>query len=272
MAAGMQNKKDATIEKQNIFFTRDYRHLPKPRFSMWFFVVLLVLPSLAAILVFYPQVSRGVSEWVSGVITNNTGVSTSVISSEFIPMIGPVYLVDIAGTLPTRVFSIINLAVSLLVLILAGIFRKSGFRSFIIFLCMAMFIHMISSLVFIFFPEYFPYTLKNYSELYMEQQIAIWLCISAISGFAISLIFSSLISKLITYLATLAYTFVYGVVRYVIYLVILHFFSSLYMATLFFTLGVLFDFLQMVFIYILYVQYASKAFGSQKEGALWKWS
>lgn len=92
------------------------------------------------------------------------------------------------------------------------------------------------------------------------------------SGFAISLIYSPLFAKLVALLATLAYSFVYGVVRYVIYLVILHYFSSLYMATLFFTLGVVFDFLQMVFVYILYVRYASRAFGSQKEGSLWKWS
>lgn len=268
----MKTKKNAAIEKQEIFFTRDYRHLPKPRFSMWIFVLLIVFPTLAAILLMYPQLSLGISQWVSGVITDNTGVPTSIISSDFIPMIGPVYLVDLAGSLPTRVFSIINLAVSALVLLLAGIFRKSGFRSFIIFLCMAMFVHLISSLFFIFFPEYFPYTLKNYSELYMEQQIAIWLCIAGISGFAISLIYTHIFAKIVTFLATLAYSFVYGVVRYVIYLVILHYFSSLYMATLFFTLGVVFDFLQMVFIYILYVQYASRTFGSQKEGSLWKWS
>ena len=272
MAGGKHNRNDAPTEKQSIFYTRDYRHLPRPRLSMWFFVALIVLPVLASIFLFYPRLSLAISTWVSGVITGNTGVSTSVISSEFIPMIGPVYLVNIAGSLPTRVFSIINAVVSLAVLLAVGIFRKSGFRAFMIFLSMAMVIHLISSLFFTFFPEYFPYTLENYSELYMEQQIAIWLCIAGISGFAISLIYSPLLAKLTAFFATLAYSFVYGVVRYVIYLVILHFFSSLYMATLFFTLGVLFDFLQMVFIYILFVQYASREFNSQKEGALWKWS
>ena len=123
-----------------------------------------------------------------------------------------------------------------------------------------------------FFPEYFPYTLVNYSELYIEQQIAIWLCIAGIAGFAISLIFSSFLAKLIAFIVTMLYSGIYGIARYVIYLLVLHFFSSIYMATLFFTLGMLFDFLQMVFVYILYVQYASKNFGTQKRGTLWKWA
>ena len=233
----MHNRKDATIEKQNIFFTRDYRHLPKPRFSMWLFVFVFVLPIIAGLLLYYPRITEVIAVWTSNVITNATGIPTSVTSSDFIPMVGPVYLVDINGSLPTRAFSIINLVVSLTVLLLSMIFNKSGFRSFIIFLCMAMFIHMISSLFFIFFPEYFPYALADYSELYMEQQIAIWVCIAGISGFAIALIFSSFIPKLIAYLTTLAYAGIYGITRYVLYLVVLHYCSSLYMATLFFYAG-----------------------------------
>ena len=272
MAAGTQTVRDTAIEKQNIFFTRDYRHLPKPRLSMWLFVLAFAVPALLGILLFYPQITHAISQWVSGLITGATGIPTSVISSDFIPMIGPVYLVDIAGSLPTRMFALINLIVSSVALLLALFVRHNGIRSFIVYLCIALFIHIVASLYFVFFPEYFPYTLTNYSELYIEQQIAIWICIAGISGFAISLIFSSFLSKLLSFVVTLLYSCVFGITRYVVYLLILHYFSALYMATLFFTLGMLFDFLQMVFIYILYVQYASKDFGTQKKGTLWKWA
>lgn len=272
MTAGTQNRKGTTIEKRRIFFTRDYRHLPKPRISMWMFVFLFVIPTVAALVLFYPQISQAISAWTCRVITGSTGIKTSVTSSEFIPMIGPVYLVDIVGSLPTFWFAVANLIVSVAVLLLVVLLRQSGMRSFAIYISMAMFVHMISSLFFIFFPEYFPYSLTDYSELYMEQQIAIWICIAGISGFAIALIFSPFWSKLLTFLSTLAYTGVYGITRYVLYLILLHYFSSLYMATLFFTLGVLFDFLQMVFVYIVYVRYASGKYGAQKEGTLWKWS
>jgi hypothetical protein len=272
MAAETQSRIDKPAQKRLIFFTRDYRHLPKPRIWMWLFVVLFILPVIAALVLFYPQISYAVSAWTCGVITGGTGIRTSITSSEFIPAIGPVYLVDIAGTLPTLWFSVVNLIVSVLILLLVIFLRRSGLRSFGIYVSMAMFVHMISSLFFIFFPEYFPYSLTDYSELYMEQQIAIWICIAAISGFAISLIFSPFWSKLLTYFVTLVYTGLYGITRYVLYLLILRYFSSLYMATLFFTLGVLFDFLQMVFVYIIYVRYASQKYGSQKEGTLWKWS
>lgn len=272
MAVAASNKKPTTIEKRQISYTRDYRHLPRPKISMWFFVLLLVIPAVLAVLLFYPEISLAISVWVSHVITGGTGVPSTVTSAEFIPAIGPVYLVDMAGSMPTLLFSIINLVVSLATLFLVMLMRRSSMRSFAIYICMALFVHVISSLFFIFFPEYFPYALVDYSTLYMEQQIAIWICIAGISGFAIALIFSSFLSKLLTYLATLAYTAVYGITRYVVYLLLLHYFSSLFMATLFFTLGVLFDFLQMVFVYILYVRYASKKYGSQREGTLWKWS
>lgn len=272
MAAATQTHKTPPIQKQSIFFTRDYRHLPRPQLSMWLFVAVFVLPVFAGILLFYPQISFAVATWVSGVITGNTGVPTAVISSDFIPMIGPVYLVEIAGSLPTRLFSILNFVIAGIILFYGALFRKKGFRAMVIYVCIAMFIHMIASFYFIFFPEYFPYTLVNYSELYMEQQIALWICIAGISGFAIALIFSSFLSKLIAFAATMVYTGLYGVTRYVIYLLVLHYFSSLYMATLFFTLGMLFDFLQMVFIYVLYVQHASKGFGKPKMGRLWRWA
>ncbi|MFH1512620.1 MAG: hypothetical protein ABIG45_04620 [Bacillota bacterium] len=272
MTVGIQNRKGAAIEKRHIFFTRDYRHLPRPRMTMWLFVVLLIVPTIVGLVLFYPQISYGISVWTSGVITNGTGIQTAVTSAEFIPAIGPVYLVDIAGSLPTFLFSVINLIVSAAILLAVALLRRSGMRSFAIYVSMAMFVHMISSLFFIFFPEYFPYALVDYSELYMEQQIAIWICIAGISGFAIALIFSPFLSKLLSFVATLVYTGIYGITRYVLYLLILHYFSSLYMATLFFTLGVLFDFLQMVFIYIIYIRYASMKYGSQKEGTLWKWS
>jgi hypothetical protein len=272
MIAGTQTRKGAAVEKRHIFFTRDYRHLPKPQITMWLFVILFIIPVIIGLLLFYPQISLVISNWTSGVITNSTGIPTGVTSSEFIPMVGPVYLVDIRGSLPTLLFSIINLIVSITVLLLVILFRRSGMRSFAIYVSMAMFVHMISSLFFIFFPEYFPYSLTDYSELYMEQQIAIWICIAAISGFAIALIFSSFVAKLLTYAATLVYAGLYGITRYVLYLLILHYFSSLFMGTLFFTLGVLFDFLQMVFIYIIYIRYASRKYDSQKEGTLWKWS
>jgi hypothetical protein len=272
MVAGTQTRGGTSVPKRRIFFTRDYRHLPKPQLTMWLFVLLFIIPVIVVLLLFYPQISQAVSAWTANVITGSTGVPASVTSREFIPMIGPVYMVDIVGSMPTLLFSIINLIVSVAILLLVTLVRRSGMRSFAIYISMAMFVHMISSLFFIFFPEYFPYSLTDYSELYMEQQIAIWICIAAISGFAIALIFSPFWSKLLTYVSTLVYTGIYGITRYVLYLLILHYFSSLYMAALFFTLGVLFDFLQMVFIYIIYIRYASRKYGSQKEGTLWKWS
>lgn len=263
------NKSDP--EKRYINFTRDYRHFPKPKLSSFLFFILIPVPVILVILFYYPDITMALSSWTSKVISGSIGVQTTITSSEFIPMIGPVHFLDMVGSSPTFTFSLINLIVSVAILGILS-FVESNMRSLIVYICMGAFVHAVSSAFFMFFPEYFPYALVDYSELYMEQQVAMWLIIALIAGLATALVYAPVYSKIITFFAILAYVAAYGITRYGLYLVILRSVSSLFMATLFFTLGVLFDFLQLVFIYTLFVMRASIRNSYGRGGSLWRWS
>ncbi len=258
-------------EKRYIYFTRDYRYFNKPGFTNIVYICLTVLPVVALVLMFYPEISMAISNWVSGVISQATGVQTGLASSEYIPSLGDVFFVDMSGTSPTASFALINLVVSLLSIVFITRLQSQA-RSFIIFVNMAMFVHAVASAFFLLWPEYFPYILTDYSELYMEQQISLWIMIPIIAGFATGMIRAPLPAKLLAFYTTLAFSFVFGVCRYVVYMAALNWLTALYMATLFFTLGVLFDFMQVVCVYSVFVKYASSYIGSSKEAKIWQWS
>ena len=67
-------------------------------------------------------------------------------------------------------------------------------------------------------------------------------------------------------------SFVYGIVRYILYMIIISQFSYLFMASLYFAFGVLFDFLIMVGIFSLFIYMSGKKFQGKKRGRVWKWS
>ena len=69
----------------------------------------------------------------------------------------------------------------------------------------------------------------------------------------------------------IVYSFAYGVLRYVTYLFIVSQISTIYMATLFFTLGPLFDFLYITYFYGRYVSRIIEVNESKESGDIWRW-
>lgn len=269
----MKGKKGEARElKAKIYYPRTYRHLILDRLRQLLFVLACVLPVIVLLLVFYPQLTGALSSAVAGFLsTIFPGANFSVISDEFIPMLGPIYFIRMPSVAPSLFFSLCNLAVALVLLTVCVTGRRKG-TPISIYFVIALLLHIVSSLYFAFASAYFPYTATDYTELYIKQQMSIWLCITVIAGFATGFISGgALYIRIGYYLLTLAYSFVFGSVRYFSFLFIIYTCSSLFMATLFFSLGPFFDFLYLVYFYGLFVDRMVTHLNSERRQALWQW-
>jgi hypothetical protein len=128
--------------------------------------------------------------------------------------------------------------------------------------------------VFFFFgTSLFPYSATVYSELYVKQQVGIWLCFLLISGLVTALLGTgNVFLRIVTLVGIMAYSFVFGFVRYFVFMYIVSNVSVLYMAALFFALGPFFDFMYLVFIYGMYVEKIIDVYDSDKGRDVWQWS
>jgi len=256
--------------KTHIFYSRDYRYLEKPKPRSLYFLCFCVLPILCAFIFFYPQLTRFLSIWGASILRATTNSPVEILSVRFIPGLGEASFIALDTTLPSFTNSLINAIVAVFFILLTSQINRNN-RPLMIYLSMGLFVHLISALFFLFFPERFPYTISDYSRLYVLQQIGTWMTITVITGLATDLILPSGGYKYATFFVTLVFSFVFGCVRYVIYLYLLYRFSILYMAALFFIFGVLYDFLGMIAIYALFVRAVSYRMGSASGKGAWQW-
>jgi hypothetical protein len=259
-------------EKSRIYYPREYRHFQRFQASTIPFLLLCVAPAVLAILFFYPDITGWISGWTGDLIYRITGIMPGVESGEFLGWMrdrGIQYL-SFPGSMPGFLHSVICVVACVVLFIAAAATPK--LRPLMIYLCMGLFVQFISALFFIFASEHFPYSLTDYSELYMEQQIGIWLMLAVIIGISVSLSSAPGFSRVVVFYGCLACSFVFGCLRYVVYIVLLHYCSSLYMASLFFTFGVFFDFLQMVALYAVFIRYQSSKINAGKGQKIWQWS
>lgn len=261
-------------KKNVIFYARTYRRLNPNVIRQVLFIVFLVLPVLILYLLFYPLITKIVSEWTSSILADALGRSEDYLigAHDYIPFFGHVSYVSISTGLPT-VDTVLTTAFTCLILI---IFFTTGKRRGIpisIFCLFGVTIQLISCLFFFIDASIFPYGETDYSVLYMLQQTGIWLFFIIIAGFVVGLIsHGGILLKLITFFGILLYSFVFGSVRYVVYLYLIARFSTLYMATLFFALGPFFDFLYLVFFYSLFVNRLNTKLNRRDRIEAWRWT
>ena len=194
------------------------------------------------------------------------------IRSETYPLFGKISYLSAGTVYPGIQMSLINTGISLgVILLLAGLPWKGRPLAIYLILCSA--IHLINSLWFVFGEKYFPYTLTVYSNLYMLQEIGIWVMFFVMTVMVTGIIGDrGVIYKLLTLLAVMLYSIVFGTVRYVIFIWLLYRFSVIYMAFFYFMIGPMFDFLYLVMIYALFVNRMIGVYDSRKGKEVWKWS
>ncbi len=266
------HKKEENGKKKTIYYARTYRHLKVSALATVAYILCLVIPSVVIFVANIESITKFMSELavtVFGVVA--PGISLYIREDAF-SILATIKFVEFPTVYPSMVTSLMNFVVALAIVIFCNTGRRMGKPVPIYITIMAM-IHTINSVYFIFATNYFPYTVFDYSNLYMKQQIGIWLAFIIMMGMVTALQGKvGLFYRITSYVLVMAYSLVFGIVRYVAFLYILEQFSIIYMALMFFVLGPFFDFLYLVWIYGIFMDKVIALQDSEKGRGDWQWS
>ena len=260
------------MQKQRIYYARTYRHLAQNSVKNVLYFLLLILPALILYRLNLHRLTSFIC--VQGVrVLGRVFVGVPIgITSRTYPVFGTVDFIDMPTVYPSFLFTLENLGVILAVMVLLVTGKRKGHPT-AIYLLISLLSHVVSCVYFLFATEFFPYEMVDFSELYISQQVSLWLIFILLSGLVTGFIGGrGYFYKCLTFLVTMAYSLCFGAVRYIVFLYVLYRFSILYMAVMFFVLGPLFDFLYLVGIYSIFVNKMTKYYDSSKRRGEWRWS
>ena len=257
-----------TEMKQSITYARTYRYLAQSKWRVFLTILVAALPLSVFTFFCYPQITAAITE-VTKYILQGYYASGELLAnhSNLIDMIGDITYLSVPGRYPTVLFNWFNLLFTLIALVVLTAFVKV--RPWSIFATVMLFVHLFSSLFFVFVPWLYPYTASEYSGLYLKQQMLMLFFTPFILGTSIAILPCNIFLVLGAVVGCYLYFLVFSVLRYVIFVYVLSKISILYMASLFFTFGPFIDFLYIVAIYSLVVNKVSK--GIKRIEAVWKW-
>lgn len=258
-------------EKNIIYYSRDYRHLNRVGIGYIMQLFFVLMPIIIVYLCSYRQMSCMIARFSAGIINMIIGERAGIFKENYLPVFGEVYCVSMSGRTPSEKAAIISLIVTLVLIILL-VKIKSDRKPFMIFLTIGLCVHLVSSIFFVFLGDKFPYNMDTYSILYMKQQIMVWLMIIVAYWLATSLITHVFFLRILSLSVLMIISFVYGITRYILYMLIISRCTYLFMAVLYFTFGVLFDFLVLVGIFAMFIENAGRKFKNKKRGEIWRWS
>lgn len=224
-------------EKKVIDYTRTYRRIEADKKKCILYIVILILLGFLLMWTQIDDLTRMICKICAGVLKKYEPHMYVGIRSETYPLFGKISYLSAGTVYPGIQISLINTGISLAaIILLAGLPWKGRPLAIYLILCSA--IHLINSLWFVFGEKYFPYTLTVYSNLYMLQEIGIWVMFFVMTVMVTGIIGDrGVIYKLLTLLAVMLYSIVFGTVRYVIFIWLLYRFSVIYMAFFYFIIG-----------------------------------
>lgn len=255
-------------EKSPIYYHRSYRklhHISKN----YFIIAFLLLTALCdfIIILTYPKLTQIISNTAKYILSFSIPEgSIEIINKKFIYR--NVYMLDLPGNYPSSLFSFVSAVISLLTMFLVPQIKRIT-KPVTIWIVTVSFINFVSSLFFIFLPDYFPYGVAVFSELYIKAEISIWLLIPLVMTIAIMPLPSKMQTKFAIIACTLSYSIIFGCLRYIVFLYLLGKLSYLFMALMFFIFGPLLDFIYVVGIYSYYVNIVSNQV--KKDMKVWEW-
>lgn len=268
----MKSTANSSTQKKQIYFARTYRHLHMNPKTCILFMLGFLLPSMILLLIFYDELTYIVCNVAARVIHEASGEVASISSDVFLPGLGPVYFLTLPTTaLPSYEMILCNLGVSLMVLWFLSSGPRKG-RPVVIYLSITLMIHIISCVFFLLGRNLFPYTLTDYSELYIKQQVGIWVTFLLLIGLLMGILsHGTIVHRVVTVVGVMIYSLVFALVRYVLFLYVLTEFSVLYMPLMFFALGPFFDFSYFVAIYAISTNGMIRLYNSKRKGD-WMWA
>jgi hypothetical protein len=262
----MIEHQESLLTKSLVYYHRSYRKITGSGWIFFIEFLLIAIPLSIVILFTYPQITALVSQ-VTYSFLSSYYPPGAVTLSERTFLIGNVTIVNVPGSYPSLWECLISLIVCLTLISILPKLKIS--RNFTIIMTFWLIIHLFSVLFFTVTSLEFPYTMADYSELYIKSEVSMWFFISFILGIAFLPLPSSLIPKILIIILTGIYSIIFGTLRYIVFLFIVSKFSVMYMAILFFAFGPLIDFVYIVGIYCYYTYYLAKNLESNK--AVWKW-
>jgi len=254
------------LEKERIYYHRSYRKIERPKnWKLLVFTSFLFFSFAFVICLFLPKLTYLICVYTKSLIPVE---NIEILKSNFI--FRDIYLLSFPGKFPTLYFSKIVATISFLAIVIFPSLKIIP-KNFSIWIAFASFIMLVSSLFFVFFSYRFPYTLTDFSELYVKTEIVIWwFLIPFVISFFTILLPEKFINKFFLLIIVLSYGIVFGTVRYFVFLYVLWKFSYIFMAPLFLIFGPLVDFLYIVGIYSYYLSLLAIKLGREKK--VWVWT
>lgn len=258
-------------KKRQIFYTREYRHMkntPLPNVGK---ILFTLIPFYIILLICYDDFTYWLSDMAGKMLNAIYGVNYDIGMNDSLTSFMPVYYINLEGRKPsfTMCFVMLVVVVFLLIIVLQ-ILEK--YKSFMVYAGIFMSIFLVSDVFFIFFSDKFPYTLGNYADIYMLQQVIMWFAIAFVTVVALSLLPGIHGSSLLTFWSIMCFGIVYDSIRYIVFVVFLYGATSVFMAPLYLMCGVYLDFMYVVAIYSIYVKEISDKFDKREEIVVWEWS
>ncbi len=258
--------------KKKIYYARTYRRLELNFKSGILFACLMIIPTVLFLVFFTERITEVMTYLATLVLSKVIPAEDILVKTTQYSIVCDMKYIELPTTQPGIALICGNLIVCLLALILFRIFKKAG-RPLAVFATFSIMIHIVSCAFFAFAGKYFPYTVGDYSELYMKQQVGIWLTFAVLAGLVVAFMGGGRYGvKLLTFSSIIIYSVIFGTIRYILFLFVLHQFSVLYMALLFFVIGPTFDFSYFVVIYALFVNKTIKHYETGGRKDIWKWS
>jgi len=265
-------KSKSELLKVQIRLAHTYRHLRTQNLKKNLLLWILLVPLIIIYLFSYSEITYFMSYWTRFVLSDVlASPQMTLTSSEFLPFFGNVTYLSLpsAGYRPGLTISTLIVSVIILWISLSG--RRKG-HPISIFVAIGALIQIVSCIFFIFASQVFPYSSTIYSELYVKQQVSLWLFFLIIIGLVTALLGNGRFIYNLAFLAgVMTYSFIYGVLRYMTYLYVVSSISAVYMAALFFTFGPLFDFLYITYFFGHYVNKFIIDNEGKSTEEVWQW-
>lgn len=259
-------------EKKKIYYSRTYRRLKVNTIGTILYFCFLVLPALILFVLNIENITHLMSKCAVDILGKIYPGIPLYIREDTFSILSTMKFVELPTVYPQIGFCVLNFLMVLCLIIFCCTGSRKG-RPISIFMTIMLVIHIINCIYFIFAANYFPYTAFQYSNLYMKQQIGIWLTFIVMMGLVTALQGTKvLVYNILAFVSVMLYSFAFGFVRYILFLYVIEEFSIIYMALMFFALGPFFDFLYLVGIYGFFMNKVICVYESAKGKGEWKWS
>ncbi len=256
------------MKKERIYFHRAYKTLAGAGRGGIFAFLFLVAALDVLIGIYHVPLLHRFVEVVGGMV-GACGLRVEVFHWPFLPVwIKSMPILDAAGAFPSKMLSVVSFVVWMLVVLIMPHLRRIP-KVIVVYVVFLGLMNTASAAFFVFVPHLFPYDISDFSLLYMGTQFGMWLLMPVVLGVALAPLRRPVFEKWTVVVLTVVYAVVFGAVRYAAFLYLLREISVLYMAALFFALGPLIDFVYVVAIYSIYVNFIALKVRNNPE--TWRW-